>query len=162
MRAMLPRLLLLLLGALLAGCGWHLAGTGGNELPLGKVFVQGSGATADAIRASLRFGSGAQLVDDPAGSEVQIVVLAENAQRRVVALSGAGRIRELEIVYTVRFGVRDLQRTLIDADDIEFRTQVSYDDSSALSKEQEIATLTRDMQKDAATQIIRRTSAVRR
>lgn len=162
MRQIPLRFLALLLGGLLTGCGWHLAGTDGNELPLGKVFVQGGGGVANAIRGSLRFGSGAQLVDEAAGSDLQVLVLKEGAARRIVALSGAGRVRELEIIYTVRFAVRDAQRTLIDANDIEFRTQVSYDDSSALSKEQEIVALTLIMQKDAATQIIRRTSAVRR
>jgi DNA polymerase-3 subunit delta len=101
-------------------------------------------------------------VGEAADADVQILILREGAGRRIVALSGTGRVRELEIIYTVRFAVREAQRTLIDANDIEFRTQVSYDDSSALSKEQEIAALTANMQKDAATQIIRRTSAVRR
>lgn len=156
--ALLPTLL----AFALSGCGWHLAGTAGNETPLGKVFVQGGGATANAIRSSLRYGSGAKLVDEAAAAEVQIVVLREGAARRIVALSGAGRVREFEILYTVRFAVRDAQKTLIEADDIEFRNQVSYDDSVALAKEQEIAALIQTMQRDAATQIIRRTSAVRR
>jgi LPS-assembly lipoprotein len=158
LRTLLPLLVL----ALLAGCGWHLAGMEGNETPLGRVFVQGGGGTAKAIRGSLRFGSGAKLVDEAADSDVQILVLRESAARRIVALSGTGRVREFEILYTVRFAVRDAQRTLIDADDIELRNQVSYDDSVALAKEQEIALLTQNMQKDAALQIIRRTSAVRR
>jgi LPS-assembly lipoprotein len=92
---------------------------------------------------------------------VQIVVLREGAARRIVALSGTGRAREFEIIYTVQFVVRDVQRTLIEPNDIELRDQVSYDDSVALAKEQEIATLVQNMQRDAATQIIRRTSAVR-
>ncbi len=154
--------LALVLGTALVGCGWHLAGVAGSETPLGKVFVQGEGGAAKAIRGSLRYGSGATLVNVPTDADVQIVVLREGAARRIVALSGTGRVREFEIIYTVQFAVRDVQRTLIEPNDIELRNQVSYDDSVALAKEQEIATLVQNMQRDAATQIIRRTSAVRR
>jgi LPS-assembly lipoprotein len=160
-RFVLP-FLALVLGTVLVGCGWHLAGVASGETPLGKVFVRGEGGAAKAIRGSLRYVSGATLVDVPNDAEVQIVVLREGAARRIVALSGTGRAREFEIIYTVQFVVRDVQRTLIEPNDIELRNQVSYDDSVALAKEQEIETLVQNMQRDAATQIIRRTSAVRR
>jgi hypothetical protein len=52
-RFVLP-FLALVLGTVLVGCGWHLAGVASGETPLGKVFVRGEGGAAKAIRGSLR------------------------------------------------------------------------------------------------------------
>ncbi|MBU3693878.1 MAG: hypothetical protein FGM40_03515 [Rhodocyclaceae bacterium] len=159
LRALLP----LFVVALLAGCGWHLAGTMPGQQALGKVRITGErSGTAALLRESLRFSSGVQLIDQDDPAALQIAILGDATGRRIVALSGAGRAREFEIIQSVRFNVRFEGRELIPTDTIEFRTQVSYDDSSALSKEFEIAALVQSMQRDAAAQILRRTAALKR
>jgi len=148
---------------LLSGCGWHLAGSMPGQTPLGMVQIKGDrSGTAAVLKESLRFSSGVQLVEQENPAALQISILGDSTGRRIVALSGAGRAREFEIIQTVRFNVRYQGRDLIPTDTIEFRTQVSYDDSSALSKEFEIAALVETMQRDAAAQILRRAAAVKR
>lgn len=152
-----------LLALPLAGCGWHLAGTLPGQEPLGKVRITGErSGTAALLRDSLRFSSGVQLVDQDDPAALQITILGDATGRRIVALSGAGRAREFELTQTVRFNVRYQGRELIPTDTIEFRNQISYDDSSVLSKEYEIAALVESMQRDAATQILRRAAALKR
>jgi len=148
---------------MLGGCGWHLAGTLPGQSPLGLVQIKGEGfGTAVLLRESLRSSRDVKLIeqDDPAA--LQISILGDATGRRIVALSGAGRAREFEIVQTVRFNVRYQGVDLIPTDTIEFRSQISYDDSSVLSKEYEIAALVESMQRDAAAQILRRAAALQR
>jgi LPS-assembly lipoprotein len=148
---------------MLGGCGWHLAGTLPGQAPLGVVQIKGEGfGTAVLLRESLRSSRDVKLIeqDDPAA--LQISILGDATGRRIVALSGAGRAREFEIVQTVRFNVRYQGVDLIPTDTIEFRSQISYDDSSVLSKEYEIAALVESMQRDAAAQILRRAAALQR
>ena len=155
----------LLVGGLLAlaGCGWHLAGTLPGQAPLGLVQIKGDrSGTAALLRESLRFSSGVQLVEEDNPAALQISILGDATGRRIIALSGAGRAREFEIIQTVRFNVRLQGQDLIPTDTIEFRNQVSYDDSSVLSKEYEIAALVESMQRDAAAQILRRAAALKR
>ncbi len=155
----------LLVGALLAlaGCGWHLAGTMPGQAPLGLVQIKGErSGTAALLRESLRFSGGVQLVEEDNPAALQIAILGDSTGRRIIALSGAGRAREFEIIQTVRFNVRLQGKDLIPTDTIEFRNQVSYDDSSLLSKEYEIAALVEAMQRDAAAQILRRAAALKR
>jgi LPS-assembly lipoprotein len=147
----------------LAGCGWHLAGTLPGQTPLGMVRISGErSGTAAVLRESLRVSRGVQLVENDDPAALQIAILADATGRRIVALSGAGRAREFEIVQTVRFNVRFQGQDLIPTDTIEFRSQISYDDSSVLSKEYEIAALVESMQRDAAAQILRRSAALKR
>jgi LPS-assembly lipoprotein len=148
---------------MLGGCGWHLAGTLPGQAPLGVVQIKGEGfGTAVLLRESLRSSRDVKLIeqDDPAA--LQISILGDATGRRIIALSGAGRAREFEIVQTVRFNVRYQGVDLIPTDTIEFRSQISYDDSSVLSKEYEIAALVELMQRDAAAQILRRAAALQR
>ena len=154
----------LLFAALIpAACGWHLAGTLPGQAPLGIVQIKGErSGTAALLRDTLRFSGGVQLVDEENPAALQIAVLGDATGRRIVALSGAGRAREFEIVQTVRFNVRYQGKELIPTDTIEFRTQIAYDDSSVLSKEYEIAALVESMQRDAASQILRRAAALKR
>lgn len=148
---------------LLTGCGWHLAGTMPGQAPLGLVQIKGDrSGTAAVLRESLRFSGGVQLVEQDNPGALQISILGDSTGRRIVALSGAGRAREFEIIQTVRFNVRYEGRDLIPTDAIEFRSQISYDDSSVLSKEYEIAALVESMQRDAAAQILRRAAALKR
>lgn len=151
------------LAILLTACGWHLSGTLPGQASLGVVSIRGErSGTAAVLRESLRFSRGVRVVEDNIEAPLQITILGDSTGRRIIALSGAGRAREFEIIQTVRFNVRDQGRDLIPTDTIEFRNPVSYDDSSVLSKEYEIAALVESMQRDAAAQILRRIAAVRR
>jgi LPS-assembly lipoprotein len=181
-------LLAALLLAVLSGCGWRLAGSGLDQKPLGDVYLQGvqpvvstltqsyagvsdatkrargtGGAGTSGILANtLGFTKGTSVRDKPDDAELHIEMLADVTQRRILALSGAGRVRELELVLNVRFAVRDKGVYIIPANDIQFRQTVSYDDSLVLSKEAEISALIESMQQDAATQILRRIYAIRK
>ncbi|MEY3973883.1 MAG: hypothetical protein RIS59_244 [Pseudomonadota bacterium] len=163
MRNAVALLVAVMTALMLGGCGWHLAGTLPGQAPLGVVQIKGEGfGTAVLLRESLRSSRDVKLIeqDDPAA--LQISILGDATGRRIVALSGAGRAREFEIVQTVRFNVRYQGVDLIPTDTIEFRSQISYDDSSVLSKEYEIAALVESMQRDAAAQILRRAAALQR
>ncbi len=157
-----PGLLALLLVSLVSACGWQLAGAGPDTAPLGRVLVRGDAGTAGMLRDLVRQSGGAQLVPGTEAADVEINILEDRTLRRIIALSGGGRVREIELVQVVRFDVRQQSRALIAPNTVEFRTQVSYDDAAVLSKTAEIATLVEAMQRDAAVQILRRIDAVRK
>jgi LPS-assembly lipoprotein len=78
-------------------------------------------------------------------------------EKRILALSGAGRVREYELIYRVGFRLLDKEgRDLIATQPIEMRRAMLSDDALVLAKEQEEALLYRDMQNDVLSQLMRR------
>jgi len=159
-------LLAALLLAVLSGCGWRLAGSGLDQKPLGAVYLQAQsglgGGTSGVLAGILAFTRDTTIVNKAEDADLHIIIMADVTQRRIVALSGAGRVREIELVLNVRFAVRDRGVYILPANDIQFRQIVSYDDAQALGREAEIALLINTMQQDAATQILRRIYAIRK
>lgn len=91
---------------LLAGCGWHLRGSGGPSLEGVEVALEAqSGSVAPllpALEAQLER-AGAVLVD---GGQVPTVVLLDQTQtRRALTIAPGGDAREYEVIYQVRFQV---------------------------------------------------------
>jgi len=148
---------LLIVALSLAACGFQLRGV--VNLPFESLYVEGVGnpALAAEVGRAIRSGTETRLTDKAADAQAVLQVQGAAREKRILALSGAGRVREYELIYRVGFRLLDKEgRDLIATQPIELRRAILYDDAQVLAKEQEEALLYRDMQNDALGQLMRR------
>jgi LPS-assembly lipoprotein len=168
--ATLNRLLLsVLMLAIVVGCGFKLRGAISVNLPFKTVYVSGVPDTspfAQVLKAQLR-ANGIGVVPDEYKdrAEVFLRVLGDQQMKTVLAVNPSGLAREYRLSYRLGFkvesgsGIELYPATTIDLTrDISFNPQTAQE---VLSKEQEDAALIRDMQNDAAIQVMQRLSTIR-
>ncbi|MDZ7858858.1 LPS assembly lipoprotein LptE [Sphaerotilus sp.] len=146
----------------LAGCGFQLRRP--PELQLKRVFLAGFDAYSpmgDELRRQLRASPGVVLTETAAEADVVLEVL-EDAREQVVAASTAtGQVRELTLRARLRFKARTpAGAERIAPTELMLTRDVSYSETTALAKEQEIALLFRSMHTDLAAQVLRRLAAL--
>lgn len=155
--------------SLLTACGFHLRGSA--SYPFTSVHVQAptslafGGPTApivpDVIDGLKR--NGVTLKPKAEEADFSVRFLQVLFDKRVLSLSGGGRAREFELEYRVRYEFVDAKgRAWAEPGEITLRRDFSFAESQALAKEAEERQLLRDMQLDAAAQILRRLLSVRR
>ena len=159
---------LLPLSALLAGCGFKLKGSQRlplEGLPFDTLYLEAgrSASLVAVLRRQLATGAGIRLVDAPSEAQAQLELLRDERSRDILSLTGAGRVREYQLIQTVIFRVvgRDGEEWL-PASSVTVRRDYSFDDAQVIAREQEEAMLVRDMEADLAQQIMRRLAAIRR
>lgn len=153
---------LMLLSGLLAGCGFQLRGTA--QLPFASAYIVGQ--PGSILKQGLTRGlgdSGKRLTAQAAEADVVIRLDKESRTKDILALSGAGRVREYRLVHEVVLSVQDGQgNTLLAPTPITTTRDYSYSDEQILAKEAEEATLFRDMERDILRQIERQLAYIRR
>jgi LPS-assembly lipoprotein len=156
-------LLLLALGALLVSCGFRLRGTA--ALPFDSVYVQAAPASplATELKRMVAAQTGTRIARSAAEAQVVLHILNEAREKRILALSGGGRVREFELRYRVTYRLTDSSSVIehIPMSEIVLRRDFTYSDAEALAKESEEALLYRDMQSDAVNQLVRRLQAAK-
>jgi len=166
--------IVLLAATLLSACGFQLKGAA--TYPFTSVYVQRP--TYFGVTTINVAGTAAPIVPDVILSlttnGIAIKEKIEDADfairflqvffdKRVLSLSGGGRAREFELEYRVRYEFVDAKgRAWGEPGEITIRRDFSFAESQALAKEAEETQLIRDMQLDAAAQILRRLQAVKR
>ena len=156
-------LFLALLAAVLAtGCGFHLRGQ--VKLPYGTVYVngaQGSGLVL-ALQRVIRNSDAAKLVTRADQADGVVDILSEQNSKVILSLSGIGKVREYQLQYHVKYAVRDAKgKPIVPTTEIGLSRDMTYSDTQVLAKAEEEKLLYRDMQNDAAQQILRRMAAVK-
>ena len=155
--------LTLVLATLLAGCGFQLRGTSGG-LPFETLYIQAGPTSAFALqlRRAVNATSTTRVVDDPKGARAILQLVDERREKEILSLSSAGRVRELQLRYRIRYRVLSADmRDLSPPGEILLRRDFSFNDQEALSKESEKNFLYRDMQTDALQQLLRRLQATK-
>ncbi|HTD89601.1 MAG TPA: LPS assembly lipoprotein LptE [Burkholderiales bacterium] len=147
---------------LFTACGFQLRGSA--NLPYDTLFVAAPGDSGFAaeFKRAVRTGSKARIADSAKEAQATLHLLAEAREKVILSLSGGGRVREYQLRYRVAY-------RLVDKDNKELRppTQIAlerdlyYNDNDTLSKESEEALLYRDMQTDAASQLLRQLQTAR-
>jgi LPS-assembly lipoprotein len=146
----------------LAACGFHLRGE--YNVPFASVFLSTTGASqvADKLRRALA-NSPTKLMPTATDAEAQLNVSDEKRERIILSLSGAGRVREYQLKLRVRYQLVDNKGGVpIPTSDVQLQRVMTYDDSQVIAKQQEEAMLYKDMEEDAAYQILRRMTAIKR
>jgi LPS-assembly lipoprotein len=144
----------------LAACGFQLRGQA--ALPFDSIYVSGSPAFATQVARAVRAGSTTRVTDNPKDAQVTLQILSEGRERAILSLSGAGRVRELQLRYRVSYRLYDKNnKEYIPLSEVLLKRDLTYSDADVLGKEQEEALLYRDMQSDAVQQLMRRLQASR-
>ena len=155
------RTLLLVLAALLvSSCGFHLRGEA--ALPFETLYIDAPQASVFAIQVRRVIGAGSRtrVTNNPTEADATLKVLHELREKEILSLSAGGRVRELQLRYRVQYQVVDRNKNLLaPPSEILLRRDYSFNDQAQLSKDSEEGLLYRDMENDAAQQLIRRLQA---
>ncbi|MGQ0525717.1 MAG: LPS-assembly lipoprotein LptE [Betaproteobacteria bacterium] len=158
-----PHLILAAALLLLASCGFRLRGEA--TLPFESIYVQGAATSPFTIqlKRSIVSATKARLTDRPQEAQVVLQIMSERRDKEILALSGGGRVREYYLRYHVTYRLTDpkLVSEYIAPTEIVLRRELTYSDAEALAKESEEMLLFRDMQTDAARQLLFRLQVVK-
>lgn len=149
--------------ALLAGCGFQLRRA--PDYPFKSIAVTGPEPLAALMRRELKGMGNLTVLDAKAptkDAEVVCELLDQSRSSGIAASTSGGTIRELTLGLTVRFRLRTQGgKDLIAATSVSQSRDISYNETSALAKENEQELLYRDMTADLAGQIVRRLGFVK-
>jgi LPS-assembly lipoprotein len=144
------------------GCGFELRRT--PEFQFRTIQLRGfadNSALARELKRSLAENPGTQVVEGGAAAQVVLEALSETREKTVVASTAAGQVREVQLRIRFNFRLRTASgKELLAATEILLVRDMSYNESSALAKEQEEALLYTAMQSDIVAQVMRRLAAV--
>lgn len=143
---------------LLSACGFQLRGVA--DLAFETIYIQGPNYTVTKdLRKALKV-NGVTIVNNPEEADLLLEFLSEVYDRRILSLSGRGRVTEYELLYNLNFRIKDSASALWGpVQSIEGRRDFSYDDTQVLAKSYEEVRLREDMQADAVREIMRRLTA---
>lgn len=94
-------------------------------------------------------------------AQAQLNIVLEERDKKILSLSGTGRVREFHLKTVVQFQlVEATGAVLIATNELSLSRRMSFDDTQVVSKQQEEALLFADMERDIAGQIMRRIAVV--
>lgn len=161
--------LLALLLAALAGCGFHLRGQADLPPAMAATYIdipQAPGSPPSNLKPVLRRileANGITVTDAPETATARLEVLAENARSRTIATDERGNVRETTLVYEVLYQVRTADGgELIPPDQVRLTRDILYPETEVLGRFEGEQLALRDMLDDAAYAIVRRIQALSR
>lgn len=164
MRQRLLLLIALLATLVVAGCGFHLRGSGGAAMPY-KTLMIALPETSDVriwLERYISAGGTTRIVDDTQTAEAVFQQLADSRQQTILSVNAQGRVREYRLQLTYAFRVIDAKgRVLVAPNEIQLSRDISFDDSNVLAKDLEAGLLWRDMNNDLVNQIMRRLTIIK-
>jgi LPS-assembly lipoprotein len=164
MTAVRQALAVLAVTALLAGCGWHLRGSGGADLDGRPVYVDSSAmGTGDLSRTTARELSdlGAKLADSREAADMALVLLDERTRRRTLSVDRNGRATEYELDYTLQFQVESPAGDVLMSRQI-VQEQRAYDTdaSDVLGSQSREKRVLRDLRVESVRRMLARAATV--
>ena len=157
-------LLIVLLTATLAACGFHLRGSAGSDLPYASMYIA-LPETAEVrvwLERYLRGSTNTTVSDDAKTATVTFQQLSDGRDKSILSIDARGRVREYRLQMRYRFRLVDAQGwEIVAPQEISMNRDMTYDDSQVLSKSMEENLLWRDMTNDLVNQIMRRLSRIK-
>lgn len=154
-------ILILITLLFISACGYHLRGS--TDLPeaLKTVYMQGaSNELRDAFKKTLRTSKG-KFVDTVAQASLVVQIVEERTDRRVIALSGRGRVNEFELIYSLYFILRDNEGNVLSKKQrIEIKRDYYNDQGDVLGKNNEEQVIKKEMYYQVTKSIFHRARVV--
>jgi LPS-assembly lipoprotein len=148
---------------LLSGCGFRLRGPQALDFATVHISVPEQSEFGAQLRRLVATTGTTRVEEDAAKAEARLQILSNDRGREILSLTGTGKVREYQLVQSLRFQLLDRAgKALIPPTSLTARREYTFDDSQVLGKEQEEALLYRDMQNDLVQQLMRRLAAARR
>ena len=154
------RTLLLLTVLALAACGFHLRGSNLKDIQFAFKSLYLKSPSETPFVADLRhmlLASKIELTSTADKADLVLDVVEIVPPKQILSLSGAGRVQEYQLFYSVSLRAYDSQQNdWLPADEISLSRILPYDDTQVFAKQQEEEMLYKDMRSDAVAQAIRR------
>ena len=151
-------LLILSISALVTGCGFQLRGQA--EIPYTSLYVDGNPGSPLVVNLQRMIRAGGhknRLAKSSDTAERTIQILSETSNKVILSISGTGRVGEYQLQYRVRYRLLAPKgKEILAPAEIVLSRDMSYNDTLVLAKGSEEQLDYRDMQNDAAQQILRR------
>jgi len=149
------RMFVLTMTITLVACGFHLRGLA--DLSFNKIHIKNqSMSISKDLNVALK-SNGVTIVKEPEDAQIQVDMMNEGTEKRILSLGGTGTVREFELFYRVNFRIKDSTEELWGpVQMVEGRRDFSYLDTELLAKSYEEAQLYEDMRRDAVREILRR------
>lgn len=150
--------------ALLAGCGFGLRPS--VDYPFRTLYSSVPRYSPLGIELSRQLPASGPLVyltepAKPTDAQVVLDVYGELRKKTAIGVNATGQAREFQLTLTLKFRLRTPQGlTIIPETILTQQRTLSYDETLALAKEVEEASLYRSMQADLVQQIVRRLAAL--
>lgn len=160
MRSGVRMLAIVVLGLLIAGCGFQLRGQA--KLPFETLYVAipEISPLGVELKRNIIAGTHTKLVSAPAEAQAIFELTSELRDKIILSFDTSGQVREYQLRYRLGFRVRDAKgRDYLPQSEIRVTRDVSYSSTQVLAKESEEQLLYRDMQSDMVQQILRRLAA---
>ncbi|WP_273438531.1 LPS assembly lipoprotein LptE [Sedimenticola selenatireducens] len=147
---------------LLQGCGFQLRGSVALPSNIGPVYIQGLGEYDELRRelSQILSFSDIALATESKGAASTLKIDNRSSDRRVLSVDGNGNVAEYELHEGARFALIAADGTaLVEPQMVNTITTYMNSETQVLGKQQEEGTLRRDLQRDLASQIMRRLQA---
>lgn len=144
--------------ALVAGCGFQLAGAGTLPSTMQRTFVESATPNSEfagSLRTALR-ARGAELVGTPEEADAVLVVMGDDAGQRVLSVSARNIPREYEIYYAVTVALEAGGERIMEPETLVVTRSYTYDETRVLGKAAEERVLRQALADDLARQVMRR------
>jgi LPS-assembly lipoprotein len=145
---------------LTAACGFQLRGQA--KLPFQTLYVgfPEISTLGTELKRNIIAGTSTKLVNNPNEAQAILTVVAQEQSKTILSFDTAGRVREYQLRFRLRFRVHDPQgRDYLPQNEILITRDISFNDAQVLAKEAEEVLLYRDMQTDMVQQVLRRLAA---
>jgi len=143
---------------LLAGCGFHLQGSGALPETSRKVRIVASDEVtpfAVELRRAIER-SGGSITDTTAEADTVIRIRRDRSGRRVLSVSARNTPQEYEIFYAIEYSVERGGSEVLETQPLELARTMSFEQSQLLAKDREEAILREAMARDLAMLVTRR------
>ena len=150
----------LTLSAMLHACGFHLR----QPAPIAfkTVYISGGTALKKPLSQALTE-QGIKSVTSAEDAELQLELIKEEREQRILSLSGTGVVREYELYYRVQYRTKALGDATWSLPLVmESRRDYTYNDANLLAKQTEQMALTENMRTEVMNGILRRISALQK
>ncbi|WP_394781422.1 LPS assembly lipoprotein LptE [Undibacterium sp.] len=148
---------LFVLALMLSACGFAMRGA--VSFPFKSIYLgfADSSPLGGELKRNIRANGETVIVSKQDDAEVILDVLSESRDKVILSLNSQGRVREYNLLYTLRFRVRDKAgHEFLEPTEISLKRNITFNESQVLAKEAEEVVLYRDMQTDLVQQIMRR------
>lgn len=157
-RVFLP--LVLAVGIILSGCGFHLRGQIDVPPSLMRMHVKGDDIElVNDIEKSLKF-SDIEIVDEGAEGAALLDLSATTYEKEVNGTDSNGIATSYKLTYTVPYIVSDAEQEVLQGEKLHQNRTLAYDAADILLFEREELYLVEEMRKDLVSQLLRRMSKI--
>lgn len=154
-----------LASAVLPGCGYRLQGA--RAYTFSSIYIASSSANSlsNELQRAMQTSSNVVVmtqVGQLSAAQVVLDIVSEQREKVVVGVNSSGQVREFQLRLRLNFKLRtQAGKELLEDTELLQQRDISFNETTVLSKEAEEAALYRNMQTDIVQQVTRRLAAVR-